>query len=242
MGRKPRYSKSTLAGVLVVDKPLGWSSMDVVRRVRKAGGWVKTGHAGTLDPLATGVVVCLIGKATKCVPIVMAMPKVYETTIDLSAFTNTDDREGEREEIAVSEPPTRAAVEQVLREFVGAIEQVPPKYCAVHVDGQRAYKLARAGQEVELEARSVQIDSITLTDFDYPELTIQVVCGRGMHVRGRARDIGRRLGTGGHRGCLVRTAVGTYTLEQAVEAARLLQPIRSTDLLPIPAAPAPDGS
>lgn len=233
MGR-PRYRKSTMEGLFVVNKPLGWSSMDVVRKVRKAAGWVKTGHAGTLDPLARGVVICCIGRATKAVETLMGLPKVYETTIDLSAFTNTDDREGEREEVEVAEPPSEARVREVLETFVGDIEQVPPRYSAIHVDGQRAYKLAREGKDVALEARPVRIDAIELTRYAYPDLTITVTCGRGMYVRSLARDIGKALGTGGHLASLTRTAVGEYTLEGAAGAERLTQPIGQEDLRPTP--------
>jgi len=225
-----------MAGLLVVDKPLGWSSMDVVRHVRKAAGFVKTGHAGTLDPLATGVVVCLIGKATKAVDRVMGMSKVYETDIDLSALTPTDDREGEREEVEVETPPSEAEVRAALLPFVGDIEQVPPRFSAVHVDGKRAYKLARKGEEVVLEARPVRIDSIDLVAYAWPIVTLRIVCGKGMYVRSLARDLGTSLGTGGHLHGLRRTAVGPYDLERAVGSDRLLMPIGQADLLEIPPA------
>jgi tRNA pseudouridine55 synthase len=236
MGRRPRYRKSAMAGILVVDKPLGWTSMDVVRRVRKAAGWVKTGHGGTLDPLATGVVVCCLGHATKAAETIMRMPKVYDTTIDLSAFTPTDDREGERQEVEVAVPPPEEEVRAALAPFVGDIEQVPPKYSAVHVEGKRAYKLMRRGEDVAIEARPVRIDSIELIEYAYPLLRILVHCGKGVYVRSLARDLGRVLGTGGHLAGLRRTAVGPYTLEGAAGAERLLQPIGQEDLREIPAA------
>ena len=236
MGR-PKYRKSAMAGLLVVDKPLGWSSMDVVRRVRKAAGFVKTGHAGTLDPLATGVVVCCIGSATKAVERIMKMEKVYDTKIDLGAFTKTDDREGEREEVEVAEPPSEDAVREALKRFVGDIEQVPPMFSAVHVDGKRAYKLARQGESVELEARPVRIDSIELVEYEWPIVRIRVTCGKGMYVRSLARDLGRELGTGGHLAGLKRTAVGSYGLDGAAGAERLLLPIEQRDLLDVPKAP-----
>ena len=236
MGRKPRYRKSAMSGLLVVDKPLGWSSMDVVRKVRDAAGFVKTGHGGTLDPLATGVVICCIGSATKAVESLMGMPKVYDTRIDLSAFTKTDDAEAEREEVEVPTPPTEDEVRAALDTFVGEIEQVPPLYSAVHVDGKRAYKLARKGEEVELEARTVRIDSIELLAYDYPHLRILVHCGKGVYVRSLARDLGKALGTGGYLTGLRRTAVGPYTVEEAVTAERLLQPIGQFDLVDAPKA------
>ncbi len=236
MGRKPRYRKSAMSGLLVVDKPLGWSSMDVVRKVRDAAGFVKTGHGGTLDPLATGVVICCIGSATKAVERLMGMPKVYDTKIDLSAFTKTDDAEAEREEVEVSTPPSEEQVRAALETFVGEIEQVPPLYSAVHVDGKRAYKLARQGETVELEARTVRIDSIELLEYDFPHLRVLVHCGKGVYVRSLARDLGKALGTGGYLTGLRRTAVGPYTVEQAVTAERLLQPIGQFDLLDAPRA------
>jgi tRNA pseudouridine55 synthase len=223
-----------MAGILVVDKPLGWSSMDVVRHVRKAAGFVKTGHAGSLDPLATGVVVCCIGSATRYVERIMGMVKVYDSKLDLSAFTATDDREGEREEVAVAAPPDEAAVRAILPRFVGDIEQVPPQFSAVHVGGKRAYKLARAGQEVKLEARTVRVDAIELLSYEWPILRVLITCGRGTYVRSLARDVGGALETGGHLAGLRRTAVGPYTIETAVEASRLQLPITQQDLLEPP--------
>ena len=144
-------------GLVVVDKPLGVSSMDVVRRVRWSAQQVegvtkksvKVGHAGTLDPLATGVVICCLGRATKQVDQLMNLTKVYEATVDLSAFTNTEDREGERQEVDVPAPPGRSAIDKAITNFIGDIEQVPPAFSAIHVNGQRAYKLARRGDAVE---------------------------------------------------------------------------------------------
>ncbi|MDA1193722.1 MAG: tRNA pseudouridine(55) synthase TruB [Planctomycetota bacterium] len=234
MGRRPRYRKSALSGLLVVDKPLGWTSMDVVRKVRTAAGWVKTGHGGTLDPLATGVVVCCIGSATRAVEAIMKMGKVYETTIDLSAFTRTDDAEAEREEVEVATPPDEAAVRAALEAFIGDIEQVPPKYSAVHVEGKRAYKLAREGTDVVLEARPVRIDAIEVLGYEYPRLKILVRCGKGVYVRSLARDLGKALGTGGHLAALRRTAIGEYGLEGAATAERLMSPIGQFDLLDPP--------
>lgn len=233
MGR-PRYRKSAMSGLFIVNKPSGWSSMDVVRTVRNSAGFVKTGHAGTLDPLATGVIVCCIGKATRSVEAIMNMPKVYETTIDLSAFTNTDDGEGEREEVAVDTPPTEAAVRDVLPKFIGTIEQRPPLYSAVHVDGKRAYKLARKGEDVEIPSREVECEGIDFLSYEWPILTLRVHCGRGFYVRSLARDIGKELGTGGYLTELVRTAVGPYTIEKAADEARMKQSITQFDLLDAP--------
>jgi tRNA pseudouridine55 synthase len=233
MGR-PRYRKSALQGLLVVDKPVGWTSMDVVRRVRKAAGFVKTGHAGSLDPLATGVVVCCVGGATRYVETIMGLRKVYEARIDLGAFTATDDREGERREVEVPTPPTRAEVEAALARFEGEVEQVPPAFSAVHVEGERAYALARGGQAPALKARSVRVDRIEILAYEWPNLVVRVECGRGFYVRSLARDVGLALGTGGHLADLRRTAVGPYDLTRAVDAARLEHPITALDLLDPP--------
>ena len=226
-----------MEGVLVVDKPLGWSSMDVVRRVRSAAGFVKTGHAGTLDPLATGVVVCCIGRATRGVETIMKMPKIYTARIDLSAFTITDDREGPRDEVAVETPPTQEQILEELAFFAGEVEQAPPQFSAVHVDGERAYKRARQGETIEIPKRKVFIERATLVNYEWPMLDIEVLCGKGFYVRSMARDVGMALGTGGHLASLRRTAVGEYTLDSAATPERLLEPVTQLDLLPTPALP-----
>jgi len=231
--RRPRY-RTKLDGLLVVDKPVGLSSMDVVRRVRRAAGFCKTGHGGTLDPLASGVVVCCLGRATKRVESLMAGTKVYEAVVDLSAFTSTDDREGPREEVAVASPPTRAAVEAACGGLTGWIEQRPPAYSAVHVGGQRAYKLARRGEAVALPTRRVRVDAIEVTGYGWPWLSLTITCGKGTYIRSLARDLGVKLGTGGHLASLRRTAVGRYTIEMAVGIERLEEPILQGDLLGVP--------
>lgn len=236
MGR-PRYRKSAMEGVLVVDKPLGWSSMDVVRRVRHAAGFVKTGHAGTLDPLATGVVVTCIGRATRAVETIMKMPKVYVARVDLSAFTITDDREGPRDEIEVETPPTQEELLAELEHFAGEVEQAPPQFSAVHVEGERAYKRARQGETIDIPKRKVFIERATLLSYEWPMVDIEVICGKGFYVRSMARDLGLALGTGGHLASLRRTAVGEYTIEQAASPERLLEPITQLDLSPTPPLP-----
>ena len=210
-------------GFVVVDKPVGVSSMDVIRRVRaaasRARGVKKTkcGHAGTLDPLASGLVICCLGKATKSVDHLMGLTKVYETEVDLSAFTATDDREAARQEVAVAEPPSREAVERACFSFVGpAIEQVPPAYSAIHVQGQRAYDLARRGEDVKMRPRLVRIDAIELLGYDWPIARLRITCGKGTYIRSVGRDLGVALGTGGHLAALRRTATGCFNVEDAV--------------------------
>lgn len=232
MGRSKTHSD--LRGLIVVDKPVGLSSMDVVRRVRRAAGGCKTGHAGTLDPLATGVVICCLGKATKSVESLMGQPKIYDTTIDLSAFTTTDDLEGERIEVDCPDPPVLRVVKDVLGRFLGQIEQTPPIYSAVHVNGRRAYKLARKGEAVDMPTKTVRIDAIELLDYAWPMLSLRVTCGRGTYIRSLGRDIGQALNTGGHLASLRRTAVGDYTLDHAQPIERFDEPITQSDLLPAP--------
>lgn len=222
------------AGLLVVDKPIGWSSMDVVRRVRRAAGGVKTGHAGTLDPLATGVLICCLGRsATRRVASLMDLPKCYEALVDLSAFTSTDDAEGQREAVEVASPPALATVEAVCARFVGAIEQVPPAHSAVKIEGKRAYRAARRGENLPLSARRVRIDAIEVLDYAWPRLSLRVDCGKGTYIRSLARDIGTALGTGGHLAALRRTAVGPYTVKEAVSVERCAAGIEQDDLLPL---------
>ncbi|MFP4143981.1 MAG: tRNA pseudouridine(55) synthase TruB [Phycisphaeraceae bacterium] len=224
-------------GLLVVDKPLGLSSMDVVRRVRKAARGAKTGHAGTLDPLATGILVCCLGKATRFVESIMGLPKTYVAEVDLSAFTASDDRESEREELAVPSPPDRAAVEAACEQFVGEIEQAPPAHSAVKVGGRRAYKLARQGKRVEMPTRTVVIYEMELLEYDWPIAKVRIHCGRGTYIRSLARDLGKVLGTGGHLASLCRTAVGPYDLDKAVQLDRVVeQGVTPDDLLPPPEA------
>ncbi|MEX0653751.1 MAG: tRNA pseudouridine(55) synthase TruB [Phycisphaeraceae bacterium] len=223
-----------MMGLLVVDKPVGWSSMDVVRRVRGAAKGVKTGHAGTLDPLATGVVVCCIGRATRQVERIMGLEKTYEATVDLSAFSTTDDLEGELQPVPVTEPVTRSAVEQACATFVGEIEQVPPAHSAMRVGGRRAYKLARAGQAVPLESRQVTVYAVEVLEYAWPAVRLRVRCGRGTYIRSLARDLGKALGTGGHLTALRRTAVGPYTLAQAVTVDQCRAAVEAGALLAVP--------
>ena len=175
-GATPGAGIANPSGLLIVDKPLGWSSMDVCRKVRwavKRGlpegigrRKIKVGHAGTLDPLATGVVVVCVGKATKLVDRLMGSTKVYEATINLSGFTASDDAEYPPELIEVEVPSSREDVEHALAQQVGVIQQVPPMFSAVHVDGERAYKLARAGERVEIKPRPVRVDAIEVLGYD----------------------------------------------------------------------------
>lgn len=231
-----RYRTTGLDGLLIVDKPLQLSSMDVVRRVRKAAGHAKTGHAGTLDPLATGVVICCLGKATKIVNGLMGQPKIYETDVDLSAFTNTDDLEGEREEVPVEadQRPTLEAIVEASKQLTGTIQQQPSAFSAIHINGERAYKRARRGEDVEMPTREVVVHSLEVLSYDWPIVTLRVNCGKGTYIRSIARDLGKLLNTGGHCATLRRTAVGKYTVDEAWTIEQIEQGIAAEDLLPIP--------
>lgn len=211
-----------IKGIIVVDKPLGLTSMNVCSIVRgrlKAGGApkrVKVGHGGTLDPLASGVLVVLIGKATKMCDEVMAGVKGYLTTVDLSQVSTTDDMEGEKTAVVPKALPTREDIESACAKWVGDVMQRPPAYSAIKVNGRRAYALARAGEEVILDARPIRIDSIEVVAYEWPMLTIDVVCGKGTYIRSLGRDIGNEVGAGGVLTALRRTRVGCFTLEGAV--------------------------
>jgi tRNA pseudouridine55 synthase len=204
-------------GLLNINKPPGMTSHDVVDAVRRsAGRGVKVGHAGTLDPFASGVLVVCLGGATRLADCVRAMPKGYRAEVRLGAVSATDDPEGPLTQTAGARPASLDAVRQVLARMVGTIRQAPPAHSAVHVDGQRAYELARAGRPVELPARPVTIHSIELLRYGWPDLEIDVSCGSGTYIRSLARDIGSALGVGGYCTRLVRTRIGRFSLERAV--------------------------
>jgi tRNA pseudouridine55 synthase len=195
-------------GFLVIDKPPGMTSRAVVNRI---------GHTGTLDPLATGVLVVCIGAATRLADYVQAMGKSYRSRFRLGATSTSDDADGELTETPFAEPPTRDRIEHHLASFVGVIEQLPPKVSALKVAGQRAYDKARRGDEVNLSARPVRIDAIRLVSYEWPFVEVEVDCGKGTYIRSIARDLGTALGCGGMVQTLRRTRIGTFTLDQAID-------------------------
>ncbi len=285
----------TPSGLLLVDKPVGPTSMDVcrvVKRALRAAGphipkRIKVGHGGTLDPLASGLLVVLIGKATTLCDRVMAGAKCYRAEIDLTTCTTTDDREGEpvlppspapsgggaerseaegvrvplylRNPATDTEPPLRhspslappmtpppvgpgeggrpslAQVEALLPRFLGTIQQRPPAFSAMKVDGQRAYNLARKGYAPDLPPRPVRIDAIRILDYAWPRLTLEIDCGKGVYVRSLARDLGLALdaGRGGHLSALRRTRIGRWSIEAATAMSALPSVLTQADLLPI---------
>lgn len=226
-----------ISGWLIVDKPAGPTSTAVVNKVRWALNAKKAGHAGTLDPDATGVLAVALGEATKTVPYITDALKAYEFTVRLGIATNTDDAEGEV--IAQSDlRPDDTSIKDALGSFVGDIEQVPPQFSAVKVDGQRAYKLARDGEEMELAARPLWVESLLLIDRPDPDhVTLEMVCGKGGYVRSIARDLGQKLGCLGHVRELRRVWSGPFqardglTLDRVEELART--PELDAHLLPL---------
>lgn len=229
-------------GILLVDKPVGWTSFDVVAKIRGqlkrelltagvadslrtphdegkpsviprvAKRQLKVGHAGTLDPFATGLLIILLGDATKRAGEFLKLDKVYEATIRLGQISTTGDPEGEITEVS-DHQPSRDEVEQALKKFVGQITQVPPKFSAIKVNGQRAYKLAHAGKEVEIPPRRVTIYSLELLGYTYPELKIRTHVSSGTYIRTLAEDVGKELQAGGYCVQLKRCSIGSYSLE-----------------------------
>jgi tRNA pseudouridine55 synthase len=215
--RPDRPKKRDVNGWVILDKGVGMTSTHAVAVVKRAFNAKKAGHAGTLDPLASGILPIALGEATKTVPFVMDGLKSYRFTVTWGIETDTDDAEGRP--VATSEArPSRAEVEAALPRFVGAIEQVPPRYSAIKVAGERAYDLARDGEIVELLARSVQIDRLAVVDHEDGRTVIEAECGKGTYVRALARDLGRLLGCYGHVSALRRTRVGPFTEGEACKA------------------------
>ncbi|HZU36421.1 MAG TPA: tRNA pseudouridine(55) synthase TruB [Gemmataceae bacterium] len=204
-------------GLLVLDKPRGFTSRAAVNRAQR---WfprgTRLGHTGTLDPLATGVLVLCAGQATRLAEYVQAMEKVYRTTLRLGQRSSTDDADGEISSVVVDRPPDEAVLRQTLTEFLGEIDQVPPAFSAARITGRRAYDLARAGAAVSLQPRRVRIYDLRVLSYEYPRLELEVRCGKGTYIRSLARDLGTHLGCGALVETLRRTRVGAFTVETAV--------------------------
>lgn len=228
--------------VITVDKPLGWTSFDVVKRLRSAltrrlgVKKLKVGHAGTLDPLATGLMIVTTGRATKQIDTLQAGVKEYTATLALGATTPSFDLETEIDATYPTGHITRPLIDSVLQRFRGPIEQIPPAFSACKVDGRRAYDLARKGRDVELKPKLLVIDEIEVAAFD-PEamtLTLRIVCSKGTYIRALARDIGAALGSGAHLTALRRTRVGAASLDSALSIDSAVDLIRNCALAPLP--------
>lgn len=213
--------KNVVSGVLVVDKPIGLTSHDVVQVIRRGTGIRRAGHTGTLDPRASGVLVILIGPAVRLSEYVSASDKRYQATIRLGSSTDTYDSEGTITSSASVDDITEDYFNEVLQRFVGEIEQVPPPYSAVKVQGRKAYDMAREGEEFELTPRIINVYSLEILEWALPEVVIDVYCSSGTYVRSLANDLGKELGTGAHLVGLRRTKSGRFTLRDAVPLRRL---------------------
>lgn len=233
----PRPKKRDVNGWVVLDKPVGMTSTHAVAVVKRAFAARKAGHAGTLDPLASGLLPIALGEATKTVPFVMDGRKAYQFTVAWGAQTDTDDREGEV--IATSDHrPHETDISTLLPRFTGTIDQVPPKFSAIKIAGERAYDLARDGEEVRLSARPVEIDALRIISHDGPTTTFEAECGKGTYVRAIARDLGLALGCFGHVAHLRRTRVGPFAAADAALVETLRESLASAEsaLRPVSAA------
>lgn len=226
-----------LAGeTILVDKPYGWTSFDVVKRIRgvmlrRMGvKKMKVGHAGTLDPLATGVMIIVSGKSTKLIEQLQSGVKEYIATIALGATTPSYDLETEIDARYPTAHISRELVGEVLTKFTGRIEQVPPAFSACKIDGKRAYKMARKGDTVELKPKILVIDEIELLEYSPESITIRVVCSKGTYIRALARDIGAALGSGGHLTALRRTRVGDVTIDRCLSLDDAVSMLREVEI------------
>lgn len=221
---------------LYIDKPLRWTSFDVVKRIRGAllrrlgVKKLKVGHAGTLDPLASGVMVIVTGKSTRLIDTLQAAVKEYVATVALGATTPSFDLETEIDATYPTEHITQTAVEEVLKQFTGKIEQIPPAFSACKIDGKRAYHMARKGADVELKPKILVIDEIELLSFSPTSLTLRIVCSKGTYIRALARDIGAALGSGGHLTALRRTRSGDARIDNCLSVEQAIELIRITDI------------
>lgn len=203
-------------GFVIIDKPTGWTSHDVVARVRRIVEEKRVGHAGTLDPSATGVLPVAVGNATRAIEYLAEADKAYTAEVTFGVVTDSADREGEMIATADATHLTRDAVEAAVATFQGPLQQVPPMHSAIKVDGKRLYEHARKGETIDIEPRQVTIHEIRVVGWQVPVATIEVTCSKGTYIRSLARDIGERLGTGAHLSALRRTRVGSFGLDKAI--------------------------
>jgi tRNA pseudouridine55 synthase len=222
--------KNVVSGVLVVDKPIGLTSHDVVQIIRRGTGIRRAGHTGTLDPRASGVLVVLIGPAVRLSEYVSASDKRYQATIRLGSSTDTYDAEGIVTDSSTSiEDITEERFDEILQQYVGEIQQVPPPYSAVKVKGKKAYEMARKGENVELPPRTINVYSLEVLEWAPPEVVVDVYCSSGTYVRSLANDLGNELGCGAHLIGLRRTKSGRFTLRDAVPLRRLQESFDAGD-------------
>jgi len=232
---------NSFVGVLNLNKPSGTTSRQVVDHVQRLARPAKCGHAGTLDPLASGVLVVCVGAATRLVEYVQQMPKCYTATFLLGRQSPTEDIQGEVKELDDPPVPSSDQIASAAAALTGRIEQRPPAYSALKVAGKRAYALARQGRQVDLEPRSVEVYRLEVAAYDYPELRLEIECSSGTYVRSLGRDLAESLGTGAVMSELARTAIGRFRIDEAVDPSaltrenwteHLLPPLRAVELLP----------
>jgi tRNA pseudouridine55 synthase len=221
--------KNVVSGVLVVDKPVGMTSHDVVQVIRRGTGIRRAGHTGTLDPRASGVLVILVGPAVRLSEYVSASDKRYQATIRLGSTTDTYDSEGTITSTMDIGEITEEEFDEILQKFVGEMEQVPPPYSAVKVKGRKAYEMARKGEAVDLEPRIINVYSLEILEWAPPEAVIDVYCSSGTYVRSLANDLGKEIGVGAHLVGLRRTKSGRFTLRDAVPLRRLQEAFDAGD-------------
>lgn len=205
--------------LILVDKPLEWTSFDVVNKIRwclrRTCGKIKVGHAGTLDPLATGLIIVCVGKWTKQIEMYMGQEKEYIASVCFGASTPSFDRETEVDQTYPFQQVTKPLLEDVLSRFTGDIRQIPPRYSAIRVDGVRAYKNARKGTEIDMPPREVFVRKMEILDFKLPDVELKITCGKGTYIRSLANDIGEACGSGAYLAGLRRTAIGNYRVDDA---------------------------
>lgn len=203
-------------GIYLINKPRGRSSFSIVAQVRRLSGIKKVGHAGTLDPEAEGLLIVLVGKEyTKKSDDFLKLPKTYEFSVKLGVTSSTGDEEGEKTQISTKKP-TKQAIAEVLKQFTGSISQTPPMYSAIKIDGQRAYKLAREGKNVSINARKITITRLEILSYNYPKLSLVADVSSGTYIRSLAEDIGSTLGTGAYCTDIKRIQIGKYSLSNAI--------------------------
>ena len=208
---------------VLINKESGWTSFDVVAKLRSIFKTKKIGHAGTLDPLATGLLICAVGKCTKLIPFVQNLPKVYNATFRLGATTITDDSEGEEENSTSTVHLRKQDIVNALSQYIGHIQQVPPQYSAVHINGKRSYALARKGITVDIPARNVIVNSIILNEIStFPNIELTINCEKGTYIRSIARDLGILLQVGGYMSKLQRVAIGDHSVNNSFTISELM--------------------
>jgi len=213
--------------VYLINKPLGWTSFDVVKKVRNALRIKKVGHAGTLDPLATGLLIVCAGKKTKSIDTYQAQEKEYTGTFVLGKTTESFDLEQEVIDVA---DPSHLSLEEInhaVASLSGDILQIPPMHSAIKVDGKRVYESARKGIDVKMEPRAVQVSEFTVTRMELPEIDFKIVCSKGTYIRSLARDLGEKLGVGAYMSALTRTRIGEFKLDDAEEVLELVEKIKA---------------